>query len=99
METIVPMAEPSDTLTISKPTRLANESVDVASCQFLGTLLCVDVAELDQADTVVAEAVLFQEEWYQNAINVENQIVGIYAVEDVVSKLERHLAFDTVRLA
>ena len=73
--------------------------VYVAAGEFLCALLGVDVAEFDQADGVVAETVFLHEEGYEDAVDVEHEIVGIDAVEDVVVELERHLAFDSVGFA
>jgi len=73
--------------------------IDVATGEFLCALLSVDVAELNEANGVVAEAVFLHEERHEDAVDVEHEIVGIDAVEDVVVELERHLAFDSVGLA
>ena len=72
---------------------------DVATGEFLCALLGVDVAEFNETDCVVAETVFLHEEGYEDAVDVEHEIVGINAVEDVVVKLERHLAFDSVGFA
>ena len=73
--------------------------IDVATGEFLCALLSVDVAELNEANGVVAETIFLHEKRYEDAVDVEHEIVGIDAVEDVVVELERHLAFDSVGLA
>ena len=73
--------------------------IDVATGEFLCALLGIDVAELNEADGIVAETVFLHEKRYEDAIDVEHEIVGIDAVEDVIVELERHLAFDSVGLA
>ena len=73
--------------------------IDIAPRQLRSTLLGVHIAKLNQSQRVVAEAILFHKERYENAVDFQNEVIGISGVEDIVVKLERHLAFHTMSLA
>ena len=77
---------------------LAGE-IDLSSCELTCLILRGDVAELDESRLVVLESVFVHEERHEYAVNVKDEIFGVCTVEDVVIKVERHLAVHTVRLA
>ena len=64
----------------------------VATGEFAGTLLRIDVAELNQHDLIALESVLFHEERHEDSVNGQHEILGIHAVEDIVIDLHRELA-------
>ena len=73
--------------------------VDIATRQLAYTLLRVDIGEAHECRFVVLKAIFVEEERHEDAVDVENEVVGIYAVEDVIVEVERHLAVHTVRFA
>ena len=62
-------------------------------------LLGVDVLKLHQHRVIVLESVFLHIEWYKNAINVENQVLGIHSVEDIIGNGKGNLSLHTMRLA
>ena len=73
--------------------------IDVASRQLAGSLLSVHITELDKGQVAVAKAVFLHKERYQDAVDLQYQILALHAVENVVVEMEGHLALHAVRLA
>ena len=78
---------------------MLTREVDIAAGKLANTLLRVDVGKAYKRCLVVLEAVLVEEEWHEYAVNLKNEVVGVYTVEDIVVEVERHLAVYAVRLA
>ena len=78
---------------------LAAQEVDVGACELSGLLLRADVAEGYERRRVAAEAVLLHEERHEDAVDFEDEVFRVGAVEDVVGEVECHLALHAVRLA
>ena len=77
---------------------LARE-IDIATNVFASLLHRVDVAELYQYESVGTETIFLHEEGYEDAINVEDEIIGINTVKHIVIDLHRQLALHSVGLA
>ena len=72
---------------------------DLASRIVASLLLGVDVLKLHQHRIIVFETILLHIERYENAINVEHQVLGIHSVEDIISNGKGNLSLHTMRLA
>ena len=100
MEVIRPMDFSVLASMMSKPiagSEVAGE-IDITACQFAGTFLSVDTLELHQGCRVTAETVFLDKKRYEDAIDVEDEVVGINTVEDIIVEEERDLSPDTVTL-
>ena len=73
--------------------------VHIASCQGTGLVLCGHIFKPYESRLVRLKAVLVHKERHQNAVHVENEIVGVGTVEHVVVEVERHFAVNSVRFA
>ena len=62
-------------------------------------LLGINVLKLHQHRIIVFETILLHIERYENAINVEHQVLGIHSVEDIISNGKGNLSLHTMRLA
>ena len=78
---------------------MLTREVDIAASKLASTLLRVDIGKAYKRRLVVLEAVFVEEEWHEYAVNLKNEVVGVYTVEDIVVEVERHLAVYAVRLA
>ena len=78
---------------------LAAKEVDVT----IGKLACplhgVDVLKLDEGGGIGAEAVFLHKERYEDAVDHQDETIGIDTVEDVVVDLHGYLAMHAVGLA
>ena len=73
--------------------------VHIASGQCAGLVLCGHIFKPYKSRLVRLETVLVHKERHENAVHVENEIVGVGTVEHVVVEVERHFAVNSVRFA
>ena len=78
--------------------RQVAREIDVTTRQFAGTLLGIDIAELDESQIAVAKTVVVHKERHEDAIDLEHQILRLHTVEDVVVEMERHLSLYAMSL-
>ena len=88
---------PSHVLSVAirKMTREKDLATRIVACLLLG----VDVLKLHEHILIVLEAILLQIERYEDAIDVEHQILSIHSVENIIGDGESNLALHTMRFA
>ena len=73
--------------------------VHVTACQLVGPLLGIHILKLHQGHRVGTETILLDKERHQYAVKLQDEVVGIHAVENVIVELQRHLTPHAVGLA
>lgn len=69
---------------------------DIAVGQFLCPFLRVDVAELHQGTIISMKPILLHEEWNEDAVNLQYEVIRLHAVKHVIIEEEIDLALDAV---
>jgi hypothetical protein len=73
--------------------------IDIASSEFPRTFLTVDAFEFYDGCGIVTETVFLDKERYEDAINVEDEIIGFDTVKHIIVERERDIPLDTMAFA
>ena len=70
--------------------------IDNTVGEFACLVLRVDAFEFDEGSIIVSETVFLKEKWHKNPFGLDDDMIGIGAVEHVVVEHEVHFSFHTV---
>ena len=78
---------------------MLTREIHIAARKVACLVLSVDVGKAHECCLVGLETVLVDEERHKYAVHIENEVVGIGAVEHVIVEMKRHLAIHAMRFA